>query len=309
MKNRARRRPSDEVIGAGTSSKMDQPIAGDADYEPGSNELFAQIVDIFMKETRLDSVTHGLEGGRGAALVRDANGYIKEQIRRQRAKIFDKILKSRDAWQKKRSDPPFCRFIDKVSFTIGVACSLITSCLVGRSSLFMINWYTYLIMFLITLRLYLYRKEGYQYFLLDFCYFTTGLVFVYLYFYPNSQSLFVHIFAFANGPLAWAVPLWRNSLVFHDLDKLTSCAIHIFPMLLTFQLRWYPSNFSVCGPSWPVCEDIAISDIVVLPLLPYIIWQLAYTLKTQSKLFRLTKPVAIADDDLVIPFSRYSIRL
>lgn len=40
--------------------------------------------------------------------------------------------------------------------------------------------YTYLIVLLISLRIYLYRKEGYQYFLIDFCYFTTGLVYMYL---------------------------------------------------------------------------------------------------------------------------------
>lgn len=89
--------------------------------------------------------------------------------------------------------------------------------------------------------------------------------------------------------------------MFHDLDKLTSCAIHILPMLLTFQLRWFPSDssLSICGDEWPSCGTVALKDIAVYPLLPYVIWQIAYTLKTQSKFLRLSKPVSVADDDLV----------
>lgn len=36
------------------------------------------------------------------------------------------------------------------------------------------------------------------------------------------------------------MPVWRNSLVFHDVEKITSLYIHIFPGLLLYTLRWYP---------------------------------------------------------------------
>ncbi|SPQ96885.1 unnamed protein product (mitochondrion) [Plasmodiophora brassicae] len=283
--NRARRRGSadERMTEDEVGSASDVATDSEEDDERSASEVFGQIVDVFLREVRLENLQTTLETGRGAGLVRDARKHIQDQIRRQRHKIRDKILQSRLAWQKKTLDPPFCRFIDKMSFTVGILGSLITVCLLGRSSDLMVKWYTYLIVLLISLRIYLYRKEGYQYFLIDFCYFTTGLVYMYLYLYPKSSTLFVHVFAFANGPLAWAVPLWRNSLVFHDLDKLTSCAIHILPMLLTFQLRWFPSDssLSICGDEWPSCGTIA------------------YTLKTQSKFLRLSKPVSVADDDLM----------
>ncbi|XXQ33624.1 Glycerophosphocholine acyltransferase 1 [Plasmodiophora brassicae] len=301
--NRARRRGSadERMTEDEVGSASDVATDSEEDDERSASEVFGQIVDVFLREVRLENLQTTLETGRGAGLVRDARKHIQDQIRRQRHKIRDKILQSRLAWQKKTSDPPFCRFIDKMSFTVGILGSLVTVCLLGRSSDLMVKWYTYLIVLLISLRIYLYRKEGYQYFLIDFCYFTTGLVYMYLYLYPKSSTLFVHVFAFANGPLAWAVPLWRNSLVFHDLDKLTSCAIHILPMLLTFQLRWFPSDssLSVCGDEWPSCGTVALKDIAVYPLLPYVIWQIAYTLKTQSKFLRLSKPVSVADDDLM----------
>ncbi len=36
---------------------------------------------------------------------------------------------------------------------------------------------------------------------------------------PHSCRLHKCIFIFSMGSLLWAVPLWRNSLVFHDVDK------------------------------------------------------------------------------------------
>lgn len=38
-------------------------------------------------------------------------------------------------------------------------------------------------------------------------------------FFPQSCLLLKIVFMFSMGPLLWAVPLWRNSLVFHDVDK------------------------------------------------------------------------------------------
>lgn len=36
---------------------------------------------------------------------------------------------------------------------------------------------------------------------------------------PHNCRLLKCIFVFTMGSLLWAVPLWRNSLVFHDVDK------------------------------------------------------------------------------------------
>ena len=52
------------------------------------------------------------------------------------------------------------------------------------------------------------------------------------------QVLFYVCFTFALGPLSAAIVLWRNSLVFHDVDKVTSVFIHIMPPLLMYCLKW-----------------------------------------------------------------------
>lgn len=63
-----------------------------------------------------------------------------------------------------------------------------------------------------------------------------------------SVSFFKSVYMLATGPLAWAIPVWRNSLVFHDIDKITSIFIHAFPGMLVFCMRWYPNMHNqVCG--------------------------------------------------------------
>ena len=57
----------------------------------------------------------------------------------------------------------------------------------------------------------------------------------------NSESpgLFVSCFVFANGPLSLAIVAFRNSLVYHKIDYLTSLAIHAIPMTIMTHIRWY----------------------------------------------------------------------
>jgi hypothetical protein len=46
---------------------------------------------------------------------------------------------------------------------------------------------------------------------------------------PQDPYLFEATFMLANGPVLWAVLAWRNSLVFHDGEKMTSVFIHLIP--------------------------------------------------------------------------------
>jgi len=67
-------------------------------------------------------------------------------------------------------------------------------------------------------------------------------------------------FALSHGPIAWAIVGWKNSLVFHNTDKVnkiphmlsyklsnniaplkvTSFAVHIMPTIFCYLLRWEP---------------------------------------------------------------------
>ena len=68
----------------------------------------------------------------------------------------------------------------------------------------------------------MYHRDKMHYFLIDFCYFMNALLLFHLHFYPGSAALFHVCFAHCTGPMAFAVVAWRNSCVFHSLDKARS---------------------------------------------------------------------------------------
>jgi Protein of unknown function (DUF2838) len=78
------------------------------------------------------------------------------------------------------------------------------------------------------LRYYQYKKRAWHYFLFDLCYYVTILNFIYFWIFPSSKLLFISCYLMSHGSLASAVITWRNSLVFHDQDKVTSLFIHIY---------------------------------------------------------------------------------
>lgn len=126
-----------------------------------------------------------------------------------------------------------------------------------------------------------------HYFLFDFCYFANALLLVYIWILPNEPILFSICFLFANGPLAWAVPLWKNSLVFHSLDKLTSCFIHISPAFVTWAFMWNNNGTWLQDQGYQICsiDDSNCSPIASKTLLYafglYCLWQLLYLIRVE----------------------------
>ena len=92
------------------------------------------------------------------------------------------------------------------------------------------------------------------------------------------------MFAIANGPLALAIAMWRNSLVFHSLDKMTSMFIHILPALVTFSERWHNHISLKEFPFFEQMDESIITtliDFYVNPFGLYLIWQTLYLIKTE----------------------------
>ena len=102
--------------------------------------------------------------------------------------------------------------------------------------------------YLLPMRAYAYKKRSWHYFLFDLCYYCTILNFVYLWLLPGNAALFVACYCLSHGSLASAVITWRNSLVFHDSDKVTSLFIHVYAPLTFTVIRWvFPTVISVRG--------------------------------------------------------------
>eukprot|EP00871_Galdieria_phlegrea_P001300 jgi/Galph1/2170/GphlegSOOS_G858.1 len=202
----------------------------------------------------------------------------KGSLKQRREKLKSNFETQRERVKKAIREPFFVRTIDKFAFIIGIINMIVTEYFLLQAPQRLWQYYLVLIGPLLVLRYWLYRRAKFHYFMYDFCYFAQILLLISLLFVPSNQALQRVNFAIANGPLAWAIVLWRNSLVFHSLDKMTSIFIHVFPPLVTFCLRWYPQetrdldNIGTCR---------LFVDMVWFPFLLYLLWQSLYLLKTE----------------------------
>lgn len=144
---------------------------------------------------------------------------------------------------------------EKVSFFFGVMNLVISALMFGMAPQYVVSystreswkftrcrwmhiWYTVQGCYLLPLRFYQYKKRAWHYFLFDLCYYVTILNFIFIWFLPANPSLFVACYCLSHGSLASAVITWRNSLVFHDQDKVTSLFVHIYAPLAFTVIRY-----------------------------------------------------------------------
>merc|ERR1719427_336702 len=171
---------------------------------------------------------------------------------------------------------PQVKLVDKLSFTLGVLCIVTTEFLALRQPQYFSQFYSVLITALLVNRIFEYTASGEQLFMIDFCYFMNFSVLFQTFLYPDNLAWFQANYVLCMGVLMLAVVVWQNSLVFHSLDKLTSCAIHIFPPLTCHLVRWgmIPSGLEP--------DSVVLGwDDLALPGLLYSAWQLLYLLLTE----------------------------
>lgn len=135
---------------------------------------------------------------------------------------------------------PFWRLADKLGFVVGVAVIVSFSYLIGKfpHDIFY-TYYVWLITFLFGIRLLHYHHLGWHWFILDFCYYANYMVVALICFWPKSDLLLKISFLYSEGVIGISIWLFRNSLVFHKIDILTNLAIHIFPMLAMYHVKWF----------------------------------------------------------------------
>ncbi|KAF0689275.1 Aste57867_19254 [Aphanomyces stellatus] len=181
-------------------------------------------------------------------------------------------------------DPYYVKFLDKTQFTLGVLGVMLTQYfIVARPTHFWI-WYLFCTPVVIALRIIYFKRVGWQYFLLDFCYFVIFCSMLHVTTFYDSDRFFRVLFIYANGPLVWAVVLWRNSLVFHDVDRMSGVFIHLMPCLLYYAIRWYGCAPLFALPRFPSTDpphdSLDVVDFTFATIL-YLFWQACYFVKTE----------------------------
>ncbi|CAI0387427.1 unnamed protein product [Linum tenue] len=181
------------------------------------------------------------------------------------------------------------RFINKVTHFLGVFGFGGFCYLLGARPQDIPYVYCLFYVIFVPLRWIYYRYKKWHYYLLDFCYYANTIFLVNLLLYPKNEKFFMVCFSFAEGPLAWALIVWRCSLVFNSVDKLVSVLIHLLPGVVFFTIRWWnPATFEAMHPegtaarvSWPyVVQDktFLLNWLFWVPLAAYTLWQTLYFL-------------------------------
>ena len=182
---------------------------------------------------------------------------------------------------------PFWRRMDKLAYVIGTALIISYSAIMGRYPNDLIyDFASFILPSLIFPRLIQYYMNGWHFFLIDFCYFVNAFLIYFLLWNSQSQTIFICCFTYANGAIAMAIVAFRNSLVYHKIDYLTSLAIHAIPMTIMTHMRWYTipqqAHLSAEEQRFPISipepKDTSefLSIFICTPMKYYLIYLFAY---------------------------------
>ncbi|KZV75656.1 hypothetical protein PENSPDRAFT_571118 [Peniophora sp. CONT] len=195
-----------------------------------------------------------------------------QEVKRLRVKASERLAKVSVAWQSAK----VVRMREKISFFYGVNLLLFTALLFGCAPEYLHISYTVQLLYMMPYRFWAYKRQNWHYFLFDLCYYVNVLNIIYLWIAPGSSALFLACYCLSHGSLASAIITWRNSLVFHDHDKVTSMFIHFYPPLVFTVIRhFYPGaeqRFPALNdlPTMHATKALAISSVL------YFVWQALY---------------------------------
>lgn len=117
----------------------------------------------------------------------------------------------------------------------------------------------------------------------DFCYIANALFIVFLNVYPKSEELFITSFLFAHGSLMVAVGAFRNQMVFHSIDNMSSLALHMYPCILMYNIHWNTMEYEKDLPeserrflSYDKNKAFNVWNFIVIPIFMYVCWMILY---------------------------------
>ncbi|KAH7152987.1 hypothetical protein EDB81DRAFT_790203 [Dactylonectria macrodidyma] len=206
-----------------------------------------------------------------------------EQLDRYRKQMRRRVDKLGKQWNNTKA----ISLREKVSFICGVLNIFISGYLIGGYPEHFHLWYTAQLLYFMPIRYLTYHRRGYHYFLADLCYFVNLLLLLSIWVFPSSKRFFTAAYCLAYGNNAVAIIMWRNSLVFHSFDKVTSLFIHIMPCATlhcivhllppeTQKVR-FPAIWTIRNsePGSPTAYANLVS-MLVWSTIPYVFWQLTY---------------------------------
>lgn len=152
-----------------------------------------------------------------------------ERLRRYRRAMRDSVDRLGKRWKEDKA----VSLREKIAFIAGVLNIFISGYLVGACPQYFYLWYSIQLAYFYPIRYYTYHQRGMHYFLADLCYWVNFMLVMAIWIFPSSKRLFIATFCLAFGNNAVAIAMWRNSLVFHSLDKVTRYVCAPIPLSAT----------------------------------------------------------------------------
>lgn len=219
-------------------------------------------------------------GARGRGLRLGGTGQSaherSEEQNRLRAKVVLRVDKLSKRWAEQKN----VRLRDKISFVVGVMNLVCSSLLFAYRPEWMYLSYTVQCAFFLPIRIFTYYKLHWHYFLFDYCYFANLLNLTYIWLFPANKFLFLACYCSSHGPLAFSIATWRNSAVFHSLEKMTSLFIHLYPPLTFCAMRHFMAE-SLRYERFPAMKELPYLDgwtAFAWNVTFYLAWQMSYYL-------------------------------
>lgn len=212
-------------------------------------------------------------------LVRKAKSKRElQQMDDELKKMRNKVSKRIEGLQQKWMDAKVVRLRDKISFVVGVLNLVVSSLVFALRPEHIPTLYSVLALYFLPLRVWSYTSKKWHYFLFDFCYFLNVANLLFIWVFPNSEFLFTVCYCAAHGPLAFSVATWRNSLVFHSLEKMTSLFIHLYPpFVFTTMVHFMPrAEANTRFPALANLKTLNGYTSFWFNVTIYLVWQLVY---------------------------------
>lgn len=145
------------------------------------------------------------------------------------------------------------------------------------------NWHSVVMSVWIFLKWVYYKSRGWHYYMTDFCYLANTITVIFLNFFPKNEYLFIATFMWANGALCVSVGAFRNQMVFHSFDNLSSLALHAGPLCYSYVMKWSTMPYEKTLPeaerrymNIPIDTPIDFNRFFLFPLSIYFAWNITY---------------------------------
>lgn len=193
-------------------------------------------------------------------------------------RLNENLLSNLGKFDKRLHDSLRSSTTEKLFYAMAI--TLIATCgfLIGKYPQWFHVFHTALFCVLMPIRFYTYFKLSFQYYLADLCYYVNLLLIVFIWWFPDSQLLFVSVFSLAMGTLSFAVITWRNSLVLHSIEKSTSSFIHIMPPVTLFVIvHELPEDYRAARfPAVAGIDHWNFINGIIWTSIYYTLWQVCY---------------------------------